>query len=123
MKPSEPAPPPPDEGRGNDVRTWTRESPYARDLGLELEHLDEQHARLSLPYHERLRALGSVHGGALASLASISAQAIFRVSQPRGAEPPRAVSMHVLYARAARGASFVTETRLVRRARELGFFE
>ncbi|HWL88936.1 MAG TPA: hotdog fold thioesterase [Polyangiaceae bacterium] len=110
-------------GNADAVRAWIRESPFTRDLGVTLEELDGSSARLSLPYEEHLRAFGSLHGGVVASLASISSHAILRAEASPDDTPPRTLSLHVLYARAARGPSFTTETRLVRRARELGFFE
>ncbi|WP_437621327.1 PaaI family thioesterase [Sorangium sp. So ce1151] len=104
------------------ARTWFKDGSYPSDLGVAVESADGAQSRLSLPYDERNTMFGLVHGGAVASLASISALAVARES-PRGvAGPLRTASLHVGYVRAAR-KSLTVETRAVRRVRELGFFE
>lgn len=95
---------------------WAAEEPYARDLGVEV-HAGEADVRLVLPFAERATMFGVIHGGALASLVPISALA----SMASGARA-FTVSMHVVYARAARRA-VTARTRVVRRVHELGFFE
>lgn len=105
----------------NELRRWLRQNPYSGDLGVEAQYLDDQECRLLLPYDERQTGWGVVHGGAIASLAALSAHAIVRTARPYDA--PSTVSLHVGYARAARGTSFTTRTCVVRHARELGFFD
>ncbi|WP_437277547.1 hotdog fold thioesterase [Sorangium sp. So ce375] len=104
------------------IRTRFKDGSYPSDLGVEIEATDDAQSRLALPYEERNTMFGLVHGGAIASLVSISAHAVAR-EPPRAVKAPlRTVSMHVGYVRAARKAVRV-ETRAVRRVRELGFFE
>ncbi|XYH96610.1 PaaI family thioesterase [Sorangium sp. So ce1128] len=104
------------------ARTWFKDGSYPADLGVRVEAADDAQSRLSLPYDERNTMFGLVHGGAVASLASISALAIAREPPRAAAGPLRTASLHVGYVRAAR-RSLTVETRAVRRVRELGFFE
>lgn len=104
------------------LRDWLDRAPFTRDLELELRTADGAVCRLVLPLAVRHTGLaGAVHGGAIASLASVSAQVAARAAQPE-APARRVVSLHVAYARAARGGPLTVETRVVRRAQELGFF-
>ena len=108
-------------GGTGDVRGWLRESPFSSDMGLELH---DGESVLTVPHDERLTtAGGALHGGAVAALAAMSAQSVVRTSDPSPAGPPSVVSLHVTYARAARGPSLTATPLLVRRSRELGFCE
>ena len=51
------------------VRAFLPESPFARHLGLEIEHLDADGAELRLPFAaEHATFADTVHGGAIATL-------------------------------------------------------
>ncbi|XXT18238.1 hypothetical protein WME94_49210 [Sorangium sp. So ce429] len=71
------------------ARTWFKDGSYPADLGVRVEAADDAQSRLSLPYDERNTMFGLVHGGAVASLASIAALAIARES-PRAVVGPEA---------------------------------
>ncbi|WP_437811207.1 hotdog fold thioesterase [Sorangium sp. So ce1078] len=104
------------------VSSQFKDGSYPADLGVKIETAGDAQSRLALPYEERNTMFGLVHGGAIASLVSISAHAVAREPSRAAAGSLRSVSMHVGYVRAARKAVTV-ETRAVRRVRELGFSE
>jgi len=106
----------------DDLTNWMDQNPYIRDLGVKIQAADDTVVRLFLPYQERNNMAGTLHGGAIASLISISGRALVRASAPGPARALRTVSMHVGYVRAAH-KSVTIETRLVRRASDLAFFE
>lgn len=105
---------------GTDPHAWLEHNPYARDLGVRLAAVEDDAVRVTLPYDERNTAIRSMHGGAIASLAGMSAQAALRAT---GAGPACTISLHVGFAGAARGSEFTAHARLIRRARELGFVD
>jgi uncharacterized protein (TIGR00369 family) len=106
----------------DNLTQWMDQNPYIRDLGVKIQAADDTVVRLFLPYQERNTMAGTLHGGAIASLISISGRALVRASAPEPAGALCTVSMHVGYVRAAR-KSVKIETRLVRRASDLVFFE
>jgi uncharacterized protein (TIGR00369 family) len=99
----------------NRVATWLKESPFTRDLGVWWHN-----GELSLSHDESLTGYGTLHGGAVAALAALSAQAAMRDADPAAA--PSTVSLHVTYARGGRGSAFSTTASTVRRVHELGFY-
>ena len=103
------------------IANWIRQNPYAVDLGVKLEAADGASARFSLRHEERNTMAGNLHGGAIASLVSIATRAVVHASAP-AKTPLCTASMHVGYVRAAR-QSLTVEARLIRRVRELAFFE
>lgn len=102
------------------VAQWLLGNPHAADLGVEVEAVDETSARFSLRHDERHTMAGSLHGGAIASLVSVATRAIARTETPT--RTFRSASMQVCYVRPAR-ESLRAQTRLVRRTRDLAFFE
>lgn len=102
------------------VADWIVHNPYAADLGVKVEAVGETTARFSLRHEARHAMAGTLHGGAIASLVSVTTRAIASASAP--AKSLCSTSMQVSYARAAR-ESLTVETRLVRQAREIAFFE
>lgn len=99
-----------------DVGAWLESSPFLRDLGVRwsggelVQAADKSHTV----------AGGVLHGGVVASLAMVSAQAAMRAENP--ATRPSTISLHVSYARAGRGRSFTAMPTCVRRRRQLGFY-
>ncbi|WP_437289377.1 PaaI family thioesterase [Sorangium sp. So ce406] len=104
----------------NEISPAPIDAPYAQDLAVSLQP-GEAAVVLALPFEERNTMFGHIHGGALASLVPISTSSSMHARGAAAAELST-VSMHVDYVRAAR-KPVVAETRSVRRARELEFFE
>jgi uncharacterized protein (TIGR00369 family) len=109
--------------RNDLVRAFLPESPFARRLGLEIEHLDADGAELRLPYDPDLATFGdTVHGGAIAALIDTAGMvAAWGDDQPTESAAGATVSMAVDYVSAARGTDLVARARVVRRGRSLCF--
>jgi len=111
--------------RAEIIRDFVPESPFARQLGLELVSLGDGEASLRMPYTGQLATLGDVvHGGAIAALLDTTGTAAAWATD----EVPRdmrgaTVGLTVNYAAAARGADLVATARVVRRGRSLCFCE
>jgi uncharacterized protein (TIGR00369 family) len=106
-----------------EVRAWIEESPYCRDLGVKLKQLDEQGCTLELPYVPQNTNGLALHGGVQATLASLSAQVAMRHSSRNGEIDPCSVALQLDYVRGVRDQTVTAVTRLLRRTRDLGFFE
>jgi uncharacterized protein (TIGR00369 family) len=104
------------------VRAFIPTSPLPAALGIALETLDRDRARLVMPYADRLATMGDVvHGGAIATLADTAAMAAAWASD----EVPEAVaggtvSLSLSYLTAARG-DLRADARVTRRSRRLCF--
>lgn len=110
-----------DSGGATNVAGRLWESPFTKDMGLEVH---DGGGTLTLPYAERLTtAGGALHGGAVAALSALSAQTAVRAADPAPAATPSLISVHVTYARAARGPALTAVPVMTRRTRELGFCE
>lgn len=106
----------------DEIRRWVEESPYSRFLGVRLEQLDEQGARLVLPYRDENSNPGkALHGGCAASLGAIGGQAVARAAHGAEAGPWHTAQMQVSYLSAAIGEDVVAEAELLRRGKELCF--
>jgi uncharacterized protein (TIGR00369 family) len=58
------------------MREFIPNSPFARHVGLEIDSLEADHARLRLPFREEVATMGDlVHGGAIGTLADTAAMA------------------------------------------------
>lgn len=104
----------------NEISPSAIEAPYVQDLAVTLRP-GEAAVALAMPFEERNTMYGHIHGGALASLVPISTFSAMRARDAAAAELCT-VSLHIDYVRAAR-KPVVAETRSVRQARELEFFE
>ncbi|MEZ5322325.1 MAG: PaaI family thioesterase [Microthrixaceae bacterium] len=114
------------EGRGE---AWVRHfnSPpapqFMRTVGLVLEEVRTDYARLSLPYRVELnQPAGLVHGGAMATMMdAVVVPAIGAVYET----PPMMVTidMQIRYLSAAREVDLVCEGWVVRRGRSIAFCE
>jgi uncharacterized protein (TIGR00369 family) len=106
------------------VKRWILESPYAAELGVELESLATGRARLRLPFQEGNSNPGGVlHGGCAASLAAIGAQTVTRATLGEDAAPWHTVGLQVNYLAAAARQAVVAEATLLRRGKALCFVE
>ena len=105
-----------------EIRRWVEESPYSRFLGLQLEHVDEQSARLVLPYQDENSNPGrALHGGCAASIGAIGGQAVARAALGPESGPWHTAQMQVSYLAAAIGEDVIADAELLRRGKELCF--
>jgi uncharacterized protein (TIGR00369 family) len=106
------------------VRRWVEESPYSAFLGVKLDALGDDSARLLLPYNDENSNPGrALHGGCAASLASIGAQAVTRAAMGEESGPWHAAAIQLNYLSAAIGEDVTTEARLLRRGKDICFVE
>jgi uncharacterized protein (TIGR00369 family) len=111
--------------RNSLIRAFLPESPFARTLGLELDHLDADGCELRLPFDAGHATYGdTVHGGAIAALIDTAGMTAawgdeHETDVPAGAT----VSMAVDYVSAARGSDLVARARVVKRGRSLCFVQ
>ncbi len=107
------------------IRAFIPASPLARHLGLELDELEPDRARLRLPFAEHVVTMGDVvHGGAIGALIDTTATAAaWSVDEIPESMAGATVSMTVDFVAAARGKDLVAEGRVVRRGRSLCFCE
>jgi len=105
------------------MRGFLAHSPFARELGLELDSIEPDSAELVLPFREGLATYGDVvHGGAICALVDVAATAaawsdIAPSTSPQGAT----VGVTVDFLRAAHGVDLRARAKVVRRGRQLCF--
>jgi uncharacterized protein (TIGR00369 family) len=106
------------------MREFIPASPFARHVGIEIESLEADHARLRLPFTEAVATMGDlVHGGAVSTLADTAATAASWCTDDvpdslRGTT----VGLSVDFVSAGRG-DLVADARVLRRGRSLCFCE
>ncbi|MGH7804027.1 MAG: PaaI family thioesterase [Candidatus Binatia bacterium] len=101
-----------------------QETPYGRGLGLVVEVLDANGARLRLPYRDENSNPGSaLHGGVAASLIDIGGGLVSLAGAPEGAAAHGAIDVSVSYLAAAIGEDIVAEARALRRGKEITYVE
>jgi uncharacterized protein (TIGR00369 family) len=101
---------------------WIAESPYARMLGVTIDEITPERARLLLPFAEGNTNPGQVlHGGVAASLVALAGQAVARAALTAEAAPFHSATLEVTYLAAAKAEAVVAEARLLRAGRELCF--
>ena len=106
------------------VRRWVEDSPYSQAIGVELEELDADHARLKLPYRDENSNPGqALHGGCAASLGIIGAQAVARANLGEDAGPFHTAGLQVNYLAAAIGEDVFADATLLRRGKSVCFVE
>jgi uncharacterized protein (TIGR00369 family) len=99
------------------ARGWLESSPFVAHLGIILEELAPDTARLSLPFADSLPTMGDViHGGAITALVDTAAAA----AAWSGAEVPErpkasTVGVTVDFLAPARGQGVTAEARVLRR--------
>jgi uncharacterized protein (TIGR00369 family) len=100
------------------ARAWLESSPFVAHLGIRLEELEPDRARLSMPFGDSLPTMGDVvHGGAISSLVDTAA-ATAAWSGAEVPERPRAatIGLSIDFLTPARGRGVSAEARIVRRA-------
>ena len=106
------------------VRNWIEKAPYNAALGVQLDELSDERARLVLPYRDSNTNPGkALHGGCAASLGAIGGQVMARAVLGEEAGPFHTCSMQVNYLAAAIDEGIVAEATLLRRGKELCFAE
>jgi uncharacterized protein (TIGR00369 family) len=59
------------------ARGWLENSPFVAHLGIRLDEMEPDRARLSMPFSDSLPTMGEVvHGGAISSLIDTAAAAV-----------------------------------------------
>jgi uncharacterized protein (TIGR00369 family) len=106
------------------VRAWVEDSPYTAALGVRVEALSQDSARLLLPYQDANSNPGrALHGGCAASLAAVGAQAVARLALGERSGPWHSAGLQVNYLSAAIGEDVIAEARLLRRGKAICFVE
>jgi len=106
------------------VVAWIEKSPHARALGVEIESIAPEEARLRLPYSDSNSNPGQVlHGGVAASLCAIAGQAVARATLGADAAPFQTSEIQVTYLAAAKAQAIVATARRLREGKELCFVE
>lgn len=99
------------------ARGWIESSPFVAHLGIRLDELAPDRARLSLPFTDSLPTMGDVvHGGAISSLIDTAAAA----AAWSGAKVPERVrastiGISVEFLAPVRGQGVTAEARVLRR--------
>jgi uncharacterized protein (TIGR00369 family) len=100
------------------------DSPYGRALGFAVERLDENAARLRLPYRDGNSNPGkALHGGVAASLIDIGGGLVSLAGAPEGPIHHGTIDVSVSYLAAAIGEEIVAEARALRRGKEITYVE
>jgi uncharacterized protein (TIGR00369 family) len=110
---------------GEIITQFLVHSPFVRHLGMKLESIEPEHARLVMPYREELATIGDVvHGGALASLLDTAAMAAsWSAHDASGQLRGTTVGLSVDFVSAARGSEVVADARVIKRGKSLCFCE
>jgi uncharacterized protein (TIGR00369 family) len=113
---SEPEPVPAADGAAL-ARGWLEHSPFVAHLGIRLEGMEPDRARLAMPYSDALPTMGdTVHGGAISSLIDTAA-ATAAWSGADVPERPRAstVAITVNFLSPARAQGVAADAHVIRR--------
>jgi len=98
-------------------------SPFVLHLGMRLESIEPDRARLVLPYRDELATIGDViHGGALSGLVDTAAMAAsWSAHDVSGPLRGTTVGLSVDFVAAARGRQVTADARVIRRGKSLCF--
>jgi uncharacterized protein (TIGR00369 family) len=107
------------------VRAFIPSSPLPAALGITLESIEPDRARLAMRYADALATMGDViHGGAIAALADTAAMAAAWATDEIPENPAGStVALSVNFAAAADGVDLRAEAKVVRRGGRLSFCE
>ena len=112
------------EASGAEVITqFLLHSPFVLHLGMRLETIEPDHARLAMPYRDELATIGDVvHGGALSALVDTAAMtASWSAHDASGDLRGTTVGLSVDFVAAARGSEVTADARVLRRGKSLCF--
>ena len=99
-------------------------SPFVRHLGIKLESIEPDRARLAMPYRDELATIGDVvHGGALSALVDTAAMAAsWSAHEVEGGQlRGTTVGLSVDFVAAAQGQEVTADARVIRRGKSLCF--
>ncbi len=106
------------------VRDWIEKSGYTAALGVALDELTEEEARLALPFAESNTNPGkALHGGCAASLGVVGGQVLARANLGEDSGPWHTCGLQVNYTAAAIDEDVVAVATLLRRGKEMCFVE
>ena len=106
------------------VRYWVADAPFADVLGVRVEELSFDRARLFLEYKEELsNGDTALHGGVAGSMIVMSAGCVTRAALGPDSGPWHSAAIQVAYLSAALGEGISAEAKLLRRGKELAHVE
>jgi len=98
--------------------------PYCATLGVRVDQISADSARLSVPFKDANSNPGKIlHGGVAASLIDIASLAVGRAAFDAAALPLHVAALDVAYLSAAVGEEVVAEARVLRKGKDLCFVE
>jgi uncharacterized protein (TIGR00369 family) len=106
------------------IAEFLRHSPFVLHLGIRLESIEPDRARLVMPYRDELATIGDVvHGGALTALVDTAAMAAsWSAHEPEGGQlRGTTVGLSVDFVAAAESQEVEADARVLRRGRSLCF--
>jgi uncharacterized protein (TIGR00369 family) len=105
------------------ITQFLAHSPFVLHLGMRLDSIEADRARLAMPYRDELATIGDVvHGGALAALVDTAAMAAsWSAHEASGELRGTTVGLSVDLVAAARGREVVADARVIRRGKSLCF--
>jgi uncharacterized protein (TIGR00369 family) len=107
------------------VTAFVRNSPFGKGIGLRLEEIEPDRARLVLPFDSAVTTYADVvHGGAVSTLVDVAATAAaWSGAEPTDAPRGATIGLTVDFLRAAVGTDLAAEARVIRRGRSVCFCE
>jgi uncharacterized protein (TIGR00369 family) len=105
------------------ITQFLQHSPFVLHLGMRLESIEADRARLAMPYRDELATIGDVvHGGALSSLVDTAAMAAsWSAHDTSGPLRGTTVGRSVDFVAAAVGQEVTADARVIRRGKSLCF--
>jgi uncharacterized protein (TIGR00369 family) len=106
------------------ITEFLKHSPFVLHLGMRLESIERDRARLVMPYRGELATIGDVvHGGALSALVDTAAMAASWSAHEVEGEQLRGttVALSVDFVAAAQGQEVTADARVIRRGKSLCF--
>jgi uncharacterized protein (TIGR00369 family) len=107
------------------VTEFMQSSPFGTRVGLRLEEISADHARVSLPFDTAVTTFADVvHGGAMSTLIDVAATAAaWSAAEPTGDPRGATIGLTVDFLQAARGVDLEANARVIRRGRSVCFCE
>jgi uncharacterized protein (TIGR00369 family) len=105
------------------ITQFLQHSPFVLHLGMGLESIEADRARLAMPYRDELATIGDVvHGGALSALVDTAAMAAsWSAHDASGPLRGTTVGLSINFVAAARGQELTADARVIRRGKSLCF--
>lgn len=100
-------------------------NPFHATLGIELEESGNGHARVRLPFSERLGGgvAGSLHGGVLSALADVATLGAMQGLFTAHEQAAGTAELSISYLRPALGAYVIAEARVLKKGRTLAVID